>query len=341
MWRRWPPRISLIAFSDLAFGWSTTLRFDAPTLEAITHTLALPWQWAWSEAVPTTELIEASRYYRLGKGVIFAGGGNTAETAALLGQWWPFLLMCMAVYGLLPRTLLLTLATYRRRRAVAAAIRYQPAVRRLLDRMNAPVVRTHEEADTEAEAAAPSAEATVATDWPRVDEPVCLINWAQVPVNEAAADRLLADHLGAAPVQRWAAGGERTMADDAAVIERAEDAGAVVMLVRAWEPPMAEVTDFLAQLRAAMQRARPIVVVPVGATENATSSAPLHCPRRGRPTSVSGSASWRRWAIRGCTWSRSTRITRRRGATDAMHQRTCFLWSAKPTYAASPLRGNQ
>ena len=48
--------IATIAFTDLAFGWSTTLRLDAAQAQRITDTLSLPWRVLWPDAVPTLEL---------------------------------------------------------------------------------------------------------------------------------------------------------------------------------------------------------------------------------------------------------------------------------------------
>ncbi|MFW6059799.1 MAG: DUF2868 domain-containing protein [Phycisphaeraceae bacterium] len=263
--------LSLIAFSDLAFGWSTTLRVEAAALGNVVHALALPWHAVWPEAVPSVELIERSRYFRPAR--------VDPALAPLLGQWWPFLVMCMAVYGLLPRVVLLAVALHQRRRAVVAAIRYHPAVRDLLRRMNEPTVETRH-TDEVAQGETPSNGATVASDWPRADGPVCVIDWAQVPVD----DELLTRQLGAAPQGKLEAGGARSVEEDAQAIERAaevvREAGMVVMLVRAWEPPMAEVTDFLVQLRGKLPHGRPIVVVPIGAEQPAPRQANLDQWRR-------------------------------------------------------------
>lgn len=262
--------MALVTFSDLAFGWSTTLRVDTETLAGIVQPLAWPWAWAWPAARPSVELIEASRYFRPVQ--------IDPEVAPLLGQWWPFLVMCMAVYGLLPRVVLLGVALHQRRRAVVAAIRYHPAVRRLLERMNEPIVTTHDAGEA-AQAESMVTSGHVATDWPRAEGPVCVIDWAQVPVEGATVDQLLQQRCGAMPEAKLEAGGARSVDEDARVIERAVgvvgEYGLIVMLVRAWEPPMAEVTDFLAQLRDALPHGRPIVVAPIGAEGLAPASANL------------------------------------------------------------------
>jgi len=71
-----------IAFTDLAFGWSTTLSagVDARSVHAFFAALAAPWS-AWLPAAsPDLALTEASRFNRL------ETGGVSAERAALLGS---------------------------------------------------------------------------------------------------------------------------------------------------------------------------------------------------------------------------------------------------------------
>lgn len=86
----------LLLFTDLAFGWSSTLIDDRQTLVSLTRFVAAPWQWLWPAAVPDAALIEATRYLRI------APGGDAAQA----GNWWPFLMASLLCYNLLPRLLL-------------------------------------------------------------------------------------------------------------------------------------------------------------------------------------------------------------------------------------------
>jgi len=80
---------------DLAFGWGTTLRVSAEDLHRLVSLLARPWGGGF---VPSPSEIEASRI------VLIQGLGGVDPVSA--AAWWPFLLLCLAVYGLLPRLLL-------------------------------------------------------------------------------------------------------------------------------------------------------------------------------------------------------------------------------------------
>jgi hypothetical protein len=89
--------LALLLFSDLAFGWSSTLVQDPETALSAAQWLALPWQPLWPSAVPTAEMIAATHYQRI---------NPTATDPALAGQWWRFLMASLIFYNLLPRTLL-------------------------------------------------------------------------------------------------------------------------------------------------------------------------------------------------------------------------------------------
>ena len=88
---------ALVVFTDLVFGWSTTLTLTGARLHALVETTSMPWAWAWPAAQPTLDLVEASQYFRAGTAV------TDTEALARLGQWWPFVLMMTLVYGLIPR----------------------------------------------------------------------------------------------------------------------------------------------------------------------------------------------------------------------------------------------
>src|SRR6185503_4846300 len=94
----------LIAFTDLAFAWSTTLDVPASTMAKVLRAVASPWRWLGS-AVPTDELVSASRYFRMSEGY----------DPRALKDWWAFLLAALATYGLLPRFVLWQFASWRAR----------------------------------------------------------------------------------------------------------------------------------------------------------------------------------------------------------------------------------
>ncbi|MGD8177336.1 DUF2868 domain-containing protein [Marinimicrobium sp. ARAG 43.8] len=91
----------LLLFTDLAFGWSSTLLDRQHLPEGLFQTLSLPWATVWPSAVPDAALLEATRYLRI------APGDGSVHRA---GDWWPFLMASLITYNLIPRAVLVLLS---------------------------------------------------------------------------------------------------------------------------------------------------------------------------------------------------------------------------------------
>lgn len=89
--------LMLLVFTDLAFGWSSTLIQEPARVETLARGVAWPWSGFWAAAVPDSQLIESSRYLRI---------APQSGDPHLAGNWWPFLLASLLFYNLLPRVLL-------------------------------------------------------------------------------------------------------------------------------------------------------------------------------------------------------------------------------------------
>jgi hypothetical protein len=105
----------LVTFSDLAFSWSTTLRVDATDAHRAVSVLAAPFSWIDPDLVPSLAVVRETRYFRLeGR---YAGAPQNpdhffrrAVDLRATMAWWPFLAVCLVVYGLLPRIILAVFA---------------------------------------------------------------------------------------------------------------------------------------------------------------------------------------------------------------------------------------
>ena len=251
--------VYLVVFSDLAFAWSTTLQQTPADLLRWTDTLSAPWAWAWSDARPSAALIEHTRYFRLGDGSF-----PDAPSPVGLGGWWPFLVMSMAVYGILPRLLTLLLARWRLHTALRHAMLHLPGLDEVRMRLNWALVETQaEEPDDDGSLEPGEPTPTVGATSGGV-EAVALVWAGAVTGREAGAERLRTT-LGATVSSWHEAGGASTTTDDAAVLTALADApGVILVLVKAWEPPMAELHDFLRDLRASAGQGRSVHVLPLG-----------------------------------------------------------------------------
>ncbi len=266
--------IALIAFTDLAFGWSTTLRFDADRVHRITQALSLPWREFWPAAVPGVDLIEASRFYRL------ASAPPSRTVASELTGWWPFLLACILTYGLLPRILLLAFAAQRLRAATRHLLLDDPRVRALLDRMATADIQLG--ATDMENAPRDRSERTAAP--PAGDTDALAIVWSQSLPDDRVSQWSL-QHLQRRVSDTFAAG-TATLDEDQSLIRQiaSRKPRALLVFVRAWEAPLLDLQDFLADLRNGVGRDCSIIVVPV--------SADLSPPT---PTQHS---TWSRWTAR-------------------------------------------
>lgn len=251
--------LALITFTDLAFGWSTTLDVDAPDTRTIVQTLALPWRTWLPAAVPDAALIEASRFFRL-------GAGASAAAPATLTGWWPFVLCGIVVYGLLPRLVLLVIALQRQHAATRALLLDDARVTALIDRMATPTVALEATGKEDAAPAdtipAPRAAA------PRAGQTGRAIVWAGSASPEAAVE-LVRRRLGITTDAAVEAGGGRSLDEDRTAIASIDSGrGTVVVLVRAFEPPLLELLDFLRALRDRLGPATSIIVLPVPASSD-------------------------------------------------------------------------
>lgn len=121
-----------ILTSDLAFGWQTTLQIKVETLQKVVEIASLPWSWLITNASPTIDEIIGSKII-LKDSIAHLANQN-------LASWWPFLILCLICYGLLPRCILWCSIRYKQYLAITDFIKQNPEIDRVLQRMNTPVV---------------------------------------------------------------------------------------------------------------------------------------------------------------------------------------------------------
>ncbi len=252
--------LTYVVFTDLAFGWSTTLEIDARQVHRVLAAFATPWATLWPDANPSLALVEATRFFR-----VDALNRVPVEDALRLGGWWPFLVMSIALYVVLPRMLVVLGVRRWHAGEVGEAMGLTPGVERLMTRLVTPLVEsTADEEEGEVGHAADGLVPEVeARSWlASKDGEATIIRWA-----ELAEEASLRAALGEGGTF-YDAGGRRSLVEDSALVdELASRSGVVVLCVRGYEPPVLEVTDFLAELREAIGRARSICVLLVDGSE--------------------------------------------------------------------------
>ena len=250
----------MIFFSDLAFAWSTTLNIDSTTFHHMLSALSWPWHTLFPDAVPSLELVEISRYYRLEEGSL--GNASTAsELAVQLGQWWPFLVTAIISYGLIPRLLTLLISWFRFRHHLAHALPRLPGSPELLARMNSPLISTsapQPESVAEFDAGSgygPSESGSYALK-------CAVIDWSGTGVNSESIAKQL-QTMGISSQAFLMAGGTRTTDQDNATIVslcKLKPEG-VAVIVKSWEPPLLEFLDFIHSIREQCNRQQAIIIL--------------------------------------------------------------------------------
>lgn len=125
-----------ILTSDIAFGWQSTVQFSAPALHRLVSAIAAPWSGFFPADIshPSLAAIEGSR-------IILKDGISHLATENLV-SWWPFLVLCLLVYGLLPRVLLYFAALIMQHRGLSRLqFRHSPCLS-LFQRMQTPRLST-------------------------------------------------------------------------------------------------------------------------------------------------------------------------------------------------------
>ena len=239
--------LAMVTVQDLAFGWSTTLQASAEGYHRLVSVVALPWQSLWPAAFPSAELVAASQYYRL--------GDNPVSDPALLGNWWPFILMAWLTYVVLPRLALLVLAALQVRWQAAASLRRHPGYQPLFYRFDTPWVETRGDEE------APRQPAPVQVAMAPLPETGTLVHWAGA--GQASAGLVAQLTAQASPLQ-LRAGGNSSLEEDADTLRRAGEQGQPVILVaRGWEPPTGELADFLLDAREQWPAGTLLALVPL------------------------------------------------------------------------------
>jgi len=199
----------LLLATDINFVWRSTL-LDATDLLPFLNTIALPWGF-WERAQPSLVLLQATQDSRL-----LISGVDATRYAG----WWQFILASQLYYSLLPRALVL----------VVARLSFIHQARQDLEsRLQQEIIR-HPITPSKSHVLAP-----VVTELPSA---IAINNWCGVALSllkpltelDLRAENLLV--AGPLATQEQQASAESWH-------------GEQLVVVKAWEPPLGELLDFL------------------------------------------------------------------------------------------------
>ncbi len=237
----------LISFQDLAFGWSSTLSIDVDSVHRLFSALAWPWHNILPQAVPDYHLIESSRYFRVQQ----SGNTLSAQAAQDLGLWWQFVVTAILFYGVLPRFLLWGFCKRSLYKQCKKVLRAHPEADGIYRRLAGQTISTRalEAEGSDEHLLVEDFDALPSSAREQDQSALSFINWAQIPCCD---DRLVAclypDHSSTVSVSH--AGGGCDLSEEAHLLTslRAAPGSTVVLALKSWEPPLAELGDFLEQL---------------------------------------------------------------------------------------------
>jgi hypothetical protein len=249
----------LVTFSDLAFVWSTTLNISNEHFRQLLEVFSAPWAAMLPDAVPGAELVDRSRFYRLEQGSL-AGDMGRPQLAVELGQWWPFLILAVTFYGLLPRLLTLGISWYRFRHHMRMALCNLPGAPELLARMNSPLVSTL--AKQPEQSLKLTGHIGIAPGETHYDISCPIIIWSSACANETEMDTALGT-MGIEALDFLHAGGRQSIEQDRELLKLicARKPEGVGVVVKAWEPPMLDFLDFVRAVRRQCGQGKAVIVM--------------------------------------------------------------------------------
>lgn len=266
--------------SDPSFGWRSTL-LDDNDVHSWADGISAPWAWLHPSARPSYADVLGTRYSSLD--ARFMGNEGLRNRAPVWAAWWPFLLMSLLTYGLLPRLVTYAWTAWRSRKAVAAAPWRSAAAEQVLHRMRRTGLTAPAPHTSAAGPVGPVVNRVPHDERPDT-RPACVMKWANVTF-AGEADALEAVHFTVGRQVRpplAVVGGKNLDADDHAIKQAADASGApgVAVLVPGWDPPVGDHVDFFEQLRRALGPKRAVDVVVCGLGEGAASSPPTESQMR-------------------------------------------------------------
>ncbi len=274
-----------VTFSDVAFGWQSTLTATPAMVHDLVTLVSMPWT-GWVPDIltgPTLDQIDGSR--------IVLKQGIAALATRDLVSWWPFLCLSMLCYAIFPRLLIIGGAVMAHRSAMKQFDFQQPRFRRLIVRMKSPIMDIGvEEKTSPRQGAAPASERIHQSHGPeqRPGKAVSEYKKSSDPVNETPhpnAGMMEPDPseigpsfvgtpaLVLAPAPAWNQASadrisqllarqflldvrqvifvEQDMAADSRVLgpEVLDGADPVIFLQEVWQPPIRGLLHYLVQLK--------------------------------------------------------------------------------------------
>ncbi len=251
--------------TDLAFGWQSTLQISAEGLFKLVSLMALPWAWIVPAemAHPTLSQIEGSR-------IILKEGIRHMATSDMV-SWWPFLLLGVFFYGILPRCILLITGVNAGRVAIRALKFDTYECDRLLARLTTPVITEGRKVPETERVAFPSSMASL---WEKEkgDRPgggliVILPSELFSSLDRDSLDRRLFEATGRKSMALIPSDLDFSVDSASFPAPERDPSPWVVILQEAWQPPIRETLSYYREIRRFYGPGTPLMILLVGKPE--------------------------------------------------------------------------
>ncbi|MFQ5632580.1 MAG: DUF2868 domain-containing protein [bacterium] len=252
----------LIVFSDLAFAWNTTLQIQSETFHRIVSSLSTPWAAVFADAVPSQELVEVSRYFRIEGQYRVAGEAARSANPEAVGGWWPFLILSLICYGLLPRLVTFFIATFKYRLTLKTIPLDTAEFDALYDRLTTPIIETRS-LEPEAEFGEKQKLEFPLSQVQSTGKTCSIVRWGEIALDGDGAEKMAMQRFGWLCERVLPAGGFDAREDDktfAVLTANKKDLSPVLVLVESWEAPNKSVLHFLERLRQGNDPKRPLLI---------------------------------------------------------------------------------
>lgn len=266
----------LISFSDLAFAWNTTLQISSTMFHKIVNMIAFPWSAFYPHGLPSIELVEASRYFRLNGEYIVSPTNPNLPQAAAVGGWWLFLVLALIFYGLLPRIILFCFAKIKFKIALTTLPMDSADFESLYDRLTRPLLETgairSEKAITDASLSNAFKPHSTITS-----KNCIIIKWGDLEITDVELSKLVQARFNWNTKNTLIAGSLDYDSSDVATINYVKgqkENYPLIILAESWEAPTS-IKHFLKQLRQVLSLNRHIIVGLVNADSNQIWRSPL------------------------------------------------------------------
>ena len=228
--------ILMVIAKDIAFGWSTTLQISDESFQTLLASIGFPWQSLMPNAIPSLELVEISRYFRLGERL----DNEMIYNANKLGAWWQFLAMTTLVYAIFLRFILWIFSRYGYQRQLNRDFLALKGAQRLIKEFTTPYVSTKSPKIEKHLEIIPETKEQI-TETPHQGYPH-IIGW-----NYSRSEMQLAnDSKSIEGLSVETVGGRHSFKEDEQIANTID--GTVLLYVKSWEPPTMDFVDFLEML---------------------------------------------------------------------------------------------